>query len=100
MTLPCTLSFFDRGKIGTDNEDKVLLIDARHVYNQIDRAHRDLTPQQIEVPSNIVRLHRDKAVENEYGSVNLLVENGLKDRYGDVPGLCKVASRAEIEAQG
>jgi len=48
VTLPCTLWFLDRGKRGTDHEDKVLFIDARHVFRQIDRAHRDFTPEQLE----------------------------------------------------
>ena len=33
VTLPCTLWFFDKGKINTDRKDKVLFIDARNIYN-------------------------------------------------------------------
>ena len=54
VTLPVTLWFLDRGKRGTDREDKVLFIDAREIYNQIDPAHRDWTPAQIELLANIV----------------------------------------------
>src|SRR5207248_8442178 len=36
VTLPCTLWFFDRGKHTADRSDKVLFIDARHIYQQID----------------------------------------------------------------
>nr|WP_242512679.1 class I SAM-dependent DNA methyltransferase [Thalassospira povalilytica] len=100
VTLPCTLWFFNKGKIGKDNEDKVLFVDARHIYNQIDRAHRDFTPDQIEFLANIVRLYRDEPIEQEQGSGNLLTEKGLDGGYVDVPGLCKVATRAEIEVQG
>ena len=64
VTLPCTLWFLDRGKKGTDRQDKVLFLDARHIYNQIDRAHREFTPEQIEFLANIVRLYRgEKAGE-------------------------------------
>src|SRR5947199_300487 len=63
VTLPCTLWFFDKGKRETDRRDKVLFIDARHIYKQLDRAHREFTPQQIEFIANIVRLYRDEAVE-------------------------------------
>ena len=45
VTLPCTLWFLDKGKKGTDREDTVLFIDARQIYNQVDRAHRDFTPE-------------------------------------------------------
>ena len=41
VTLPVTLWFLDKGKRGTSREDTVLFIDARHLYRQIDRAHRD-----------------------------------------------------------
>ncbi len=61
MTLPVTLWFFDRGKRGTDREDKVLFIDARKIFRQIDRAHRDWLPEQIEFLANIVRLYRGEA---------------------------------------
>jgi len=40
VTLPCTLWILDKGKRGTDREDKVLFLDARHIYHQIDREHR------------------------------------------------------------
>ena len=38
VTLPCTLWFLDRGKAKTNRKDKVLFIDARHIFRQIDRA--------------------------------------------------------------
>jgi type I restriction enzyme M protein len=41
VTLPCTLWFLDRGKARTPRGDTVLFIDARHIYRQVDRAHRD-----------------------------------------------------------
>ena len=47
VTLPCTLWFFDRGK-PKELKDKVLFLDARHIFRQIDRAHRDFAPGQIE----------------------------------------------------
>ena len=58
VTLPCTLWFFDRAKAKTPRADTVLFIDARHIYRQIDRAHRDWTPAQIGFLANIVRLYR------------------------------------------
>jgi type I restriction enzyme M protein len=99
VTLPCTLWFFDKAKTKGNNADNVLFIDARHTFRQIDRAHRDFTPQQIEFFSNIVRLYRSEEIESNQGSSELLTENGLNDGYVDVAGLCKVATRAEIEAQ-
>ena len=75
VTLPCTLWFFDRGKRKTARADKVLFIDARHIYRQIDRAHRDWTPAQIEFLANIARLYRGEAAENLHDSADLLAEH-------------------------
>ncbi|MEX2607770.1 MAG: class I SAM-dependent DNA methyltransferase [Kiritimatiellia bacterium] len=143
VTLPCTLWLLDKSKSalppsppaplpggeGSEEEeplvpgarynDTVLFIDARHIYRQLDRAHRDFTPAQIEFLANIVRLYRGQEPEFTQGS-----EARMRDVFGhtdlpspsgrgaggegspadiayrDVPGLCKAASRAEIEAQG
>jgi type I restriction enzyme M protein len=99
VTLPCTLWFFDRGAAKSERKDKMLFIDARHIFRQIDRAHRDFTPQQIEFLANIVRLYRGEEVELVLGSSDLLAERGLDKGYADVPGLCKVATLRDIEAQ-
>ena len=100
VTLPCTLWFFDKSKKECDRADKVLFIDARHIYQQVDRAHREFTPQQIEFLSNIPRLYRDEAPEDRHDSTELMAQNFPDGEYVDVPGLCKVATVAEIEAQG
>lgn len=107
VTLPCTLWFFDKGKAKTDRKDKVLFIDARHIFRQIDRAHRKFSPKQIEYIANIARLYRGEKPEfmaekdEEYpGTEPNLKETFPKLKYADVAGLCKVATLAEIEAQG
>ncbi len=100
VTLPCTLWFFDRGKKATDRKDKVLFIDARHIFRQIDRAHRDFTPDQTEFLANIVRIYRGEAVETSQGSKPMMAKNFSGRKYLDIPGLCKAATMAEIEAQG
>lgn len=100
VTLPVTLWFLDKAKVGTPREDTVLFLDARHIFRQIDRAHRDFTAEQIEFLANIVRLYRGEEVETTDGSAALLEENFPDGKYVDVGGLCKVATRAEIEAQG
>lgn len=101
VTLSCTLWFLDRGKRGTEREDRVLFIDARHIYRQLDRAHRDFEPQQIEFLANIVlRLYRGEEPEDRHDSAGMLAEEFPEGGYQDVPGLCKVAAIEEIEAQG
>jgi type I restriction enzyme M protein len=100
VTLPVTLWFFDNAKRSSDRADKVLFIDARNLFHQIDRAHRDFLPEQIELIANIVRLYRGEAVETLEGSDVLMKERFSDGTYTDVLGLCKVATIAEIEAQG
>ena len=100
VTLPCTLWFFDKGKSGTDRDDKVLFIDARNIFEQVDRAHREFRPDQIEFLANIVRLYRSQAIEDMMGSDDMMIENFPELAYQDVSGLCKVATIDEIVAQG
>jgi type I restriction enzyme M protein len=99
VTLPCTLWFLDRGKTA-GRKDKVLFIDARHIYRQVDRAHRDFTPEQIEFLANIVRLYRGEPVETTAGSEPMLKEKFPDGKYLDIAGLCKVATLDDIEKQG
>jgi type I restriction enzyme M protein len=100
VPLACTLWFFDRGKSKTKRKDTVLFIDARHIFQKIDRAHRDFLPKQIEFIANIVRLYRGESVETEAGSPELMKKNFPRGKYADVAGLCNVATLSEIEAQG
>jgi len=121
VTLPCTLWFFDKGKSEIQNQqssignrkDTVLFIDARHIYRQLDRAHRDFTPAQLEFLANIVRFYRGEDLEFNHGSEgkwaevfenesssSLKTENFKLATYHDIPGLCKAATLQEIEAQG
>jgi type I restriction enzyme M protein len=100
VTLPVTLWFLDKGKKDTDRADRVLFIDARNIYRQIDRAHRDFTPEQHEFLANIVRLYRGEEPEFLHGSEAMLKERFADLAYGDVPGLCNMATVDEIESHG
>lgn len=103
VTLPCTLWFLDRGK-PKERRDKVLFLDVRHIFRQIDRAHRDWTEAQIGFLANVVRVWRGEDVDVTFGGDEALAKLkevfGKKIKYADVPGFCKVASIKEIEAQG
>ncbi len=104
VTLPCTLWFLDRGKVKTPRGGQVLFIDARHIYRQVDRAHREWTPAQISFLANLVRLYRGEAIDLTLGGdetkAKLKEVFGARHKYTDVPGLCRVATIQEIEAQG
>ena len=104
VTLPVTLWFLDRGKAKTKRADTVLFIDARHIYRQVDRAHRNWTDAQVGFIANLVRLYRGEALDTTFGgdaaAAKIKEVFGNTPAYADVAGLCKAATLQEIEAQG
>jgi type I restriction enzyme M protein len=100
VPLSVTLWFLDRGKRLTDRANRVLFIDARHIFRQIDRAHRDFTDEQIEFLANIARLYRGEQAEFANGENGLFSERFPGGAYADIPGVCRVATIEQIEEQG
>jgi len=104
-----------QGEGEQNRADTVLFIDARHIYRQIDRAHRDWADAQIGFIANIVRLYRNEVPDTTLGGeeaktklAELFTSPPLQKgaaagggiSYRDIPGLCKAATLTEIEAQG
>ncbi|GAK56082.1 N-6 DNA methylase [Candidatus Vecturithrix granuli] len=73
VTLPATLWFFDRGK----QDYSVLFIDARNVFTQRDRAHREFSEEQIQNLALISRLHQGKR-EDFVRVIDRYFANGMK----------------------
>jgi type I restriction enzyme M protein len=84
VTLPATLWFFDKDK----QDNKILFIDARNIFTQIDRAHREFTEEQIQNIAIISRLHR--------GNCRAFVE--LVDGYYNKGFARLTESRPNLEA--
>lgn len=82
VTLSSTLWFLDKGKKGTNRQNKILFINAQDIFTPIDRAHNRWTDEQIQEIAEIVRRYRD--------------EEGYS-KYEDVKGRCKVATLEEIK---
>lgn len=57
VTLPATLWFFDKDK----KDDRILFIDARNIFTQIDRAHREFSDAQVQNIAIISKLHRGQS---------------------------------------
>ena len=81
VTLPATLWFFDKAK----NDDRILFIDARNIFTQIDRAHREFSEEHIQNIAIISHLHkgqREKFVQliDRYFTAGMerLIENNEK----------------------
>lgn len=85
VSLPCTLWFMDKGKPESNRADKVLFIDARKVYRQVDSVIREITAEQIDRIALAVKSHR-----------------GEQDSpaYQDIPGFCKRVATSEIRKRG
>lgn len=99
VALAVTLWFFNRAKEKGKDKKNILFIDARRIFKQIDRAHREFTLQQIEFISNIVRLFRNEECEMKNCSKELTLRNFSDLKYKDVKGLCKVATIEQIERE-
>ncbi|MEZ8240616.1 N-6 DNA methylase [Vibrio splendidus] len=112
VTLPCALWFLDKNK-PAHNKDKVLFIDARNIFRQVNRSVRDYTSEQLNFIANIVRLYRSQTVDNTYAethpdsgndgtyTLEQFFENDAGElNYQDIAGLCKVATKPEIIEQG
>ncbi len=56
VALPATLWFFDKAK----KDDRILFIDARNIFTQIDRAHREFSDEQIQNIAIISQLHKGR----------------------------------------
>lgn len=84
-TLSCTLWFLDKGKKGTDRQNKVLFINAQDIFTEIDRAHNTWADEQIQEISDIVRKYRG--------------EEGA-GKYEGIKGRCEVTTIDEIAANG
>lgn len=100
VSLPVTLWFFDKRKLNGPRSDEVLFIDARKIFTEIDRAHREWSAAEVEFLANIVRLWRGLEPEDAADSSTQLAEYFPDGAYQDVLGLCGSASLADIEAQG
>ena len=72
VTLPATLWFFDKEK----KDDRILFIDARNIFTQIDRAHREFSTEQIQNIAFISRLHRGNRTAY-IELINNYFENGI-----------------------
>lgn len=120
VTLPATLWFFDKQKTTSDKKDKILFIDARSIFTQVDRAHRKFSDEQIKNLGIITRLYNgdtqafhdliseytaalkaapqasdDKEVKTKaywQSQIDWLTERFPDGTYTDVIGLCKAAS--------
>ena len=105
VTLPATLWFFDKKKTLSDKKDKILFIDARSIFTQVDRSHRKFSDEQIKdliaeyttakeaapkaADTDDLNVKTKEYYQSQIGWLNERFPDGV---YTDVIGLCKVAS--------
>ncbi|HXP91313.1 MAG TPA: class I SAM-dependent DNA methyltransferase, partial [Fibrobacteria bacterium] len=90
VTLPATLWFFDKAK----KDDKILFIDARNVFTQIDRAHREFTEEQLQ---NLALIHRLREGDRQafVERVDGYFGNGFTSLEESLPSLREVTGRLD-----
>jgi type I restriction enzyme M protein len=96
-SLPCHLWFFNKGK-KSENQDKILMIDARNTYREVTSTVNDFTEEQLEGLTALVNAFRrdDLGVSQNNAWFN---EHFPEGTYKDVEGLCKVVNMYEIIEQ-
>jgi type I restriction enzyme M protein len=72
VTLPATLWFFDKAKA----DDRILFIDARSIFTQIDRAHREFSEAQVQNIAIISHLRKGHS-ERYVGLIDQYFEQGV-----------------------
>lgn len=98
VTLPATLWFFDKAK----PDDRILFIDARNVFTQIDRAHREFSDEQVRNLALISRLHKGQrdefvATVDEYFHAGFAK---LAENAGHIAPLCDRLLAVLDDAEG
>ncbi|HWR10850.1 MAG TPA: N-6 DNA methylase [Rectinemataceae bacterium] len=88
VALPATLWFFDKAK----PDDKILFLDARNIFTQIDRAHREFSEEQILDIAVISRLRRDQR-EAFIELVDRYFEKGFANIEANRPRLAEVTKK-------
>lgn len=99
VTLPATLWFFDKTRL-IENFDtgkdkiEILFVDARNVFHQVDRTHREFTEEQLQNLAAINHLRK-----NDRKFFVELVHNHYINAFKKMPLLKEIISTAEEELQ-
>jgi type I restriction enzyme M protein len=96
-SLPCHLWFFNKDK-SPQNQDKVLMIDARNTFRKVTTTINDFSPEQMQGLSAIMAMFRGQSPQVDKDN-DWFKQNFPDGKYQDIEGLCKIASLDEIKEQ-
>ena len=82
VTLPATLWFFDKAK----SDERILFIDTRNIFTQIDRAHREFSDEQVANIAIISQLHKGRR-ERFVALVGHYFSEGVSSLNAHQPGI-------------
>jgi type I restriction enzyme M protein len=88
VTLPATLWFFDKDK----QDDNILFVDARNVFTQVDRAHREFSEEQVQNIAIISRLHKGNR-KAYIDLINSYFASGFNSLTANRPRLAEVSGK-------
>ena len=86
VTLPATLWFFDKAK----TDDRILFIDARNIFTQIDRAHREFSEAQVQNIAIISHLRKGNS-DNYIALLDRYFEQGVAKLVDTEPKVKPIA---------
>ena len=86
VTLPATLWFFDKAK----TDERILFIDARNIFTQIDRAHREFSSAQVQNIAIISHLRKGNG-ERYVGLIDQYFEQGVARLFETEPKVKPIA---------
>ncbi|MBN2563990.1 MAG: N-6 DNA methylase [Phycisphaerae bacterium] len=90
-SVPCELWHFDKGK-PKDRRDKVLMIDARHIYRKVTRKIYDFAPEQLKNIAAIVWLYRGQ--DKRYLKLTAEYLQSIADEAEKLPGVLALFDEA------
>jgi type I restriction enzyme M protein len=96
-SLPCHLWFFNKGK-KPENNNKILMIDARNVYRKVSTTINDFTEDHMEGLTALINAFRGDDL-NVSSDNAWFYEQFPEGNYQDLEGLCKVVDLEDIIEQ-
>ena len=95
-SLPCHVWFLDKGK-RAENKNKILMIESRNTFRQVNTTLRDFSPEQMAGLHTMIQAYRGEDVGDAFTSNAWLQNTFQNGKYEDIEGLCKIVTIEEVQ---
>ncbi|ALM48945.1 N-6 DNA methylase [Flavobacterium psychrophilum] len=93
-SLPCHVWFYDKGK-KPENNEKILMIDARNIFRKVTTTINDFSEDQLEGLTAIMKLYRGDVPEVSPDN-KWFRELFPSGQYTDIEGLCRIVTVDQV----